>query len=261
MISLLCCCQLLFVDASPHVLMEKMKVRDVFRKLHPPPPEQQHELIFAVSQRNLDLVESQLLERSSPGSPLYQNWLSFDEVGELTRNDASSNAVLAWLASNGATVKESTPYNHYIRATAPIKVWERLLYATFYVWSDENIREGSSVESSTFVRSERCSLPYDIAPHVTGVFNACQAPSHISHHAKRPSSVTSPSSSFFVPPTSSLAQQLLRGSPWKGGVQSDGPGTRARVQNSYVDPEYLSQYYHIPSGLGRAAFNLSQVSE
>ena len=41
--------------------------------------EASHELIFAVEQQNLEKLDDILVERSTPGSPLYQQWLSFDE--------------------------------------------------------------------------------------------------------------------------------------------------------------------------------------
>jgi hypothetical protein len=40
----------------------------------------QHEVVIAVKQRNLDVLEGLLMERSTPGTSTYQQWLSFEEV-------------------------------------------------------------------------------------------------------------------------------------------------------------------------------------
>ena len=39
-----------------------------------------HEVVFAVKQRNLDVLEKTLMGISTPGTDRYQQWLSFDEV-------------------------------------------------------------------------------------------------------------------------------------------------------------------------------------
>ena len=51
--------------------------RDTFLKLNRANPEETHELVFAIKQNNLDHLEQTLLQRSTPGSELYQKWLTF----------------------------------------------------------------------------------------------------------------------------------------------------------------------------------------
>ena len=43
----------------------------------------QHEILIGIKQANLDLLDVKLQERSTPGTPFYRQWLSFEEVGEI----------------------------------------------------------------------------------------------------------------------------------------------------------------------------------
>ena len=62
------------------VRMETMNKRADFIKSSKTPPSNIHEVVIAVKQNNLDLLETMVLERSTPGSALYQQWLTFEEV-------------------------------------------------------------------------------------------------------------------------------------------------------------------------------------
>ena len=52
-----------------------------------------HEVVVAVNQNNLDKIEKELDERSNPQHMNYQQWLSFDEIGEMTRNNEATAKV------------------------------------------------------------------------------------------------------------------------------------------------------------------------
>ncbi len=39
-----------------------------------------HEVLIAVKHLNLDVLEQEVIERSTPGSPKYQKWMTFEEV-------------------------------------------------------------------------------------------------------------------------------------------------------------------------------------
>ncbi len=55
-----------------------------------------HEVIIAIRQHNVGLLEKELRVRSKPRTPLYQNWLTFEEIQSLTKNDeVSNNTVLS----------------------------------------------------------------------------------------------------------------------------------------------------------------------
>ena len=67
-----------------------------------------HEVVFHIKQLNLSYLQQVVSERSSPGDPMYQEWLSFAEVGELTANIDSANKVLEYLSTHGIKVNEKS---------------------------------------------------------------------------------------------------------------------------------------------------------
>eukprot|EP01032_Pedospumella_encystans_P031855 gene31855-35958_t len=38
-----------------------------------------HELVFAVVQKNTEVLEEQLMQRSTPGTDHYQQWMSYEQ--------------------------------------------------------------------------------------------------------------------------------------------------------------------------------------
>lgn len=63
-----------------------------------------HEAVFAVTQRNMDLLEAIVLERSTKGNNNLQAWMTYDEIGQLTSNRDSANFVIEWLQDHDVEV-------------------------------------------------------------------------------------------------------------------------------------------------------------
>jgi hypothetical protein len=114
--------------------------------------------------------------RSTPGSVLYQEWLSFDEVGQLTRNPTSATAVRDWLVRNQVEVKWTSTNSHYIKAHASIAVWERLLNTEFFLWEDKSRKGSMPLHHRLLHRAVEYSLPEDVKEHLSAVFNTVQTP-------------------------------------------------------------------------------------
>jgi subtilase family serine protease len=132
-----------------------------------------HQVSIAVKQRNLDVIDTMLAERSDPNHQLYQHWLTFDEIGTLVRNDEAVDAITDWLQSNGVTVMYMTPHGDYIKASTTIQHWERLLRATFYLFQDNHPDIKSPVR---YNRAESYSIPRYLDDHIHGIFMTSQAP-------------------------------------------------------------------------------------
>lgn len=188
-----------------------------------------HEVVFAVRQINLDILEAELLYRSTPGSPLYQKWLSYPEITELVANDESADILLEALRSTvGVEISWESQRRDYIKAVAPISTWETFFDTEFHEWRDtaaattaattstvisremhmtNNINEDKTTPATSratgadfpiFLRAERYTIPELIENHVSAVFNTVQPPPVILHHAvlhPSRSSATSSSSS------------------------------------------------------------------
>ena len=162
-------------------VMERNIPRASFKKLQKSKSEAVHQLVFAVQQRNIPELENILLERSTPGNPLYQQWLTFEQVGEMTSNPQSAQAVLDWLFANDVKVTWQSAHQDYIKAEARISVWDRLLNANFYEFEDSSKKSSKQDKKAASVfktvhRTEEYSLPTSLKPHISAVFNTVQTP-------------------------------------------------------------------------------------
>jgi len=129
-----------------------------------------HEVVFAVRQNNLDILEKTLWEVSDPKSPKYAQYLNRQQIADLTAHAASTEIVLNYLKTNGVSSVTKTTYGEYITAKASIQVWEKLFATTFFRF---NHVEGSEKSVS---RANHYSLESEISEHVTAVFNTVQLP-------------------------------------------------------------------------------------
>ena len=57
------------------------------------------ELVIALKQKNIDILEKMLLDRSTPGSPQYQKWLTFDSIGDYISNIEAERFIHDWVVS------------------------------------------------------------------------------------------------------------------------------------------------------------------
>jgi subtilase family serine protease len=80
-------------------------LRRGFTKARPAAAHEQHQLVFHIKQRNLDTLAQRIEEVSDPASRTYQQWLSFEDVTELTANVEGADAVMDWLNSNNIQVR------------------------------------------------------------------------------------------------------------------------------------------------------------
>lgn len=152
------------------------------------PQDLMHEVVFAVRQKNTENLEAELLERSSPESPKYQQWMTFDEVGNFTSNPVGAGVIKDWLVLNNATVTWESLHNDYIKATAPVQIWEYLFSTEFHRWEDTGRTQYTSSRApNTFTEKERAehqstliilakeyTIPKSIRVHLETAFNTVQ---------------------------------------------------------------------------------------
>ena len=146
-----------------------------------------HEVVFAVRQKNSEHLEAELLERSTPESPKYQRWMTFDEVGDFTSNPVGAGIIKDWLILNNATITWESLHNDYIKATAPVQVWEYLFSTEFHEWEDTGAQDMSSKAPDRFTEEQRAAhqstflilakeytIPIGIREHLETAFNTVQ---------------------------------------------------------------------------------------
>jgi subtilase family serine protease len=192
------------------------------------------ELIFAVRQNNIRELEQLLLERSTPGSSNYQQWLSFEEVEDMTSNPESAAAVILWLQEEGIDISDFTLRQEYIMARAPLSKWEELLSTEFFEFADTTRSERKVVAANEY------SIPAHLVPHLSAVFNTVQATPEIYTKYHRQDDEVLSSSSFA---TSSSSPSLRRNDlslTSKGLTSSDGK----------VTVSFLNKFLQIESNAG-----------
>ena len=153
-----------------------------------PDPLANHEVIFALHQRNLDRLDEILESVSTPEQPGYGQYLTRDEVAMLTAPSAESIAnVETFLKSFGVheSKQRKTLYGEFIIATAPVIVWEAMFQTVFYELTPKKKGAGLATASSssktktpmeTAIRAKHISIPEPLREHVLAVFNTVQLP-------------------------------------------------------------------------------------
>jgi Pro-kumamolisin, activation domain len=155
-----------------------------------------HEVMIAVKQANLDKLDVMLQERSTPGTPLYRQWMSFEEIGAVTANPTALAAIKTWLQESNIHISWVSPREEYILASAPISTWNKVLKTEFFEYHDTHEysslvlqrqglkgRQGAASASSSFsatedkvtlLRAEQCFVPSHLSDHIVGIFHTTQ---------------------------------------------------------------------------------------
>ena len=243
-------------------------------------PNHMHEVVIALPYNNMAYLEAFLAEASDPASPKYQDWMSRERLLELIDNPQGYAAVMSWLRREGCEIVDEAAHGgktrHFIRAQAPVHVWERLLSTAFHVWRDvhprssarhrvlpatafpDNLQPSAPSGAQTaphkgyVVIAERYSVPAELHPHILAIFHTCQAPFVMtsravvrppvrSHGPAAPASNSPPINS---PPIPSADAEQGRRSLYD---------CRSYSLCGAVSPMMLKQYYEIGNFAGSAA--------
>jgi tripeptidyl-peptidase-1 len=161
-----------FITALQTVFMEKslLHLREDFKLGNKASDNTFHEVVFAVKQQNLDQLEKLFYEVSDPKSSKYGQFLSRQQVAELTSNSKASEALTNFLIANGATITRKSKFGEYISARARVGTWEKLFATQFFEFQHENAK------LKPVVRALEYSLPAELTEFVEGVFNTVQLP-------------------------------------------------------------------------------------
>jgi tripeptidyl-peptidase-1 len=162
---------------SSHVFKESVRglsMRKDLKKTSRASAHLHHTVIFAVQQRNLDELEQVLFDISDPKSSNYGKHWSKSEVGELTSNPISTNAVLEYLSFKEVNVVNQSLYGEYITATTTIKVWEDMFNTEFHYFDMKLQSVDGEAKIVQVIRAESYSLPVELSDHVSAVFKTVQ---------------------------------------------------------------------------------------
>jgi len=155
--------------------MEKQNYRSSFVKKNRSPAHEHHEVVISVQMKNLDELESKVLDRADPESPLYQEWFTYDEITDIVKNPEATNNVQDWLTKNNVDVLETLQRGDYIIARAPFSTWEKLLNCEFYAFEDLSVSRNRQ-EPHFVHRALEYSIPISLRYDIHAIFNTVQVP-------------------------------------------------------------------------------------
>jgi len=130
---------------------------------------------FIVKDINMDKLQAYLSEVSDPNSPNYGKYLDAAQVNELTNNSAGQAIVKGFLSQKGVKIDSTSPSGQKITASATVVIWQSLLSASFYVYSQP---EDPSV--GTLIRTPQFSVPETVASQLSLVTDTVDFPVAIS---------------------------------------------------------------------------------
>jgi subtilase family serine protease len=250
----------IFVKAKP---TESLIPRDTLIKKDRINGDYIHEILISIKQLNIEILERELIERSTPSSPLYQQWLTYDEIGEITNDIASSNYVENWLLNIANVSITWTSRRHdFYKASAPISTWEKHFNSIFYKYHDYHIHNlhSSSISSSNtddgrynvHVLANNYTIPNILLGHVSAVFYTCQSPPAMNgHYSKLSSVVNNKNNNKFR--NDVIIKSHLRSNEDKGLLN-----IKRKASNTIVtDVNFLNKLYNIDSNIGSYLINQS----
>lgn len=203
-----------------------------------------------------------LVERSNPKSKLYQQWLSYETVGDFVTNDQAVNAVKTWIETihsddNPVTINWISPRKEYMKISASLKTWEAALNTKFFLWKDhdqlksqdQSILKTFHEISYTHILAKEYSIPGDLYHHIDSVFNLVDTPlisQRINYEPIEAVSAVDESENLREPKTLSDNSRRLLG-------LSD-------LDSDTVTIKFLNSYYRITSNIGSTATSQSIFS-
>jgi len=197
-----------------HVPMEsgKHNLRDDYLKGGRANALATHEVVFAVKQQNLDVLEQKLMDVSNPQHPSYGQYMSREAVANMTANPTATDRIVHFLNVKGAKVTKKTRHGEYISAQAPVALWEDIFQTEFSTFKSRYSTKQPVIRASDY------SIPIELSDHVEAVFNTVQLP--------------------------------LRQAPKKQLV-SKAAAAALPITGS-ITPKVLNEYYHISSNTGNS---------
>lgn len=178
----------LVIEGVPSTSMKDESVKKLRMKL-----DCIHELVFFIRQKNIGDLTSVLREVSDPSSSKYGQYLSRGEVNSITANQFSEAAVVSFLLSNEVHKVSRSLNGEYVRGSAPIAVWERILQTKFYTYQSSQDPVNVHICDEA-VRIESYRIPTKLEEHVNGVFNTVETPRRSCNGLPRGSTSLGPSS-------------------------------------------------------------------
>jgi tripeptidyl-peptidase-1 len=193
-----------------------------WKKLASSPDDHTLELLFAVKQTNLELLEETLLRISDPDSDSYGQYLSNEQVHEMVAPRQEDLAtVIAFLSNHGAEGVSLTPNSDFLQATVTVAKAESMLGAEYF--------EMVHAESGKTVHR---TLEYHLPTEVANALDFVAPTVHFPPIRSTVTMMTSPNAITNSP-------KVLRDLYSVGDAIGQAPGNKMAVT------AFLEQHYHV----------------
>lgn len=220
----------MFIRSLSLLAMAEAAVRDIHmipnpeweKDIFPVHSSYEHMLIFATKQRNIDLLEAQLLDVSTPNSENYGKYWSYSQIGEFTSNVEGCAEIAKWLRIKEVEVLWTSKHCDYIKARTTVTRWASLFNAVFYEYQHKS--------GEKMVRAPSATIPSELDTHLHTVFylfDSESPPSKKSH-------IMSVDSHTNI-------HKIVESSPEEFSASSS---------KASVDVPFLDNLYQIPSNIG-----------
>jgi tripeptidyl-peptidase-1 len=115
--------------------------------------------IIAVKELNLDVLDQIVKETSNIYSPRYGKHLTFEQIGELTRNQVAIDAIESFLLSHGVKTFKKTLNGDFFVIYMTVEQAETILNTQFH-------RFESKAHQKTIIRALEYTIPSELVEHV-----------------------------------------------------------------------------------------------
>ena len=173
------CIAYLVISQSKHMLKESRDHIDRvnYIKRNKAKHDHQHEVIIAVKQNNLHLLEDILYDVSTMTSKNYRKHKTREELGKLIENPSAALAVTNWIQSHGAKIVSSSLFHEYFTIKSSISILETMFQTTFHEYQYVELTSTQSIESNIMIiRAESYSIPEELIKSIESVFYIAELP-------------------------------------------------------------------------------------
>lgn len=204
------------------------------------PLESNHIITIAIKNNNVEIMKDKLLDISDPTSNNYGKYLNFKQVGNMIRNDLSTNIVKTWLINNGCNIISSTINGDYIKVQSTIENFSTLFDSEFYHFSNNG---------KTIYRALKFSLPEEIFNHVGTILDLIHLPIDVEKKTifstVNVQDITISSTSSYMTPAKLKSYYNINGIP----INLSNQSIFATIDQTF-SPDNLDQfqsYFNLPS--------------
>lgn len=187
--------------------------------------------MFAVQLQNMDELTNILHDVSDPKSDNYGNYLTKQEVVNLTSNPVANRKIREYVEKSGATFTHETDGGDFVFATGPIKIWEEMFDTEFFVFHH---MRSENEPPRKIVRAEEYSVPIDLHEYVASVLHTVDMPMMYKGPVRNPEETL---------PTDLSIDALDANIHSLGGLG---------IYPGYITPAALKKFYNVDNSVGSA---------